>query len=44
MLLEKIEEIMDNDGLRTKLSQNIKAFYHADATERIADGILGMIK
>jgi UDP-N-acetylglucosamine--N-acetylmuramyl-(pentapeptide) pyrophosphoryl-undecaprenol N-acetylglucosamine transferase len=44
MLLEKIEEIMDNEELRAKLSQNIKAFYHADATERIADGVLGMIK
>lgn len=44
MLLEKIEEIIDNEELRAKLVQNIKPFYHADATERIADGILGMIK
>jgi UDP-N-acetylglucosamine--N-acetylmuramyl-(pentapeptide) pyrophosphoryl-undecaprenol N-acetylglucosamine transferase len=44
MLLEKIEEIMDNEELRAKLSQNIRPFYHADATEKIADGILGMIK
>jgi UDP-N-acetylglucosamine--N-acetylmuramyl-(pentapeptide) pyrophosphoryl-undecaprenol N-acetylglucosamine transferase len=44
MLLEKIEEIMNNDELRMKMSQNIRSFYHADATEKIADGILGMIK
>lgn len=44
MLIEKIEEIMNNEELRMKLSKNIQAFYHADATERIADGILGMIK
>lgn len=44
MLLEKIGEILENDELRRKLSDNIKTFYHPDAAERIADGILGMIK
>ena len=44
MLLEKIDEIMDNDELRNKLSTNIRAFYHPDATEKLAEGILGMIK
>ncbi|MDR3558832.1 MAG: undecaprenyldiphospho-muramoylpentapeptide beta-N-acetylglucosaminyltransferase [Candidatus Pacebacteria bacterium] len=44
MLIEKIEEIMNDDKLREKLSQNIKAFYHPDAAEKIAEGILGMIK
>lgn len=44
MLLSKINEIIENEELRNKLSQNIKAFYHPDAANRIADGILGMIK
>jgi UDP-N-acetylglucosamine--N-acetylmuramyl-(pentapeptide) pyrophosphoryl-undecaprenol N-acetylglucosamine transferase len=44
MLLEKINEILDNDELAVKLSNGIKSFYHPDATERIADGILGMVK
>jgi UDP-N-acetylglucosamine--N-acetylmuramyl-(pentapeptide) pyrophosphoryl-undecaprenol N-acetylglucosamine transferase len=44
MLLGKIEEIMNDKELRAKLSQNIRAFYHPDATEKIAEGILGMIK
>jgi UDP-N-acetylglucosamine--N-acetylmuramyl-(pentapeptide) pyrophosphoryl-undecaprenol N-acetylglucosamine transferase len=44
MLLEKIDEIMENEILRAKLAENIGTFYHPDATEKIADGILGMIK
>ncbi len=44
MLLEKIEELLENETLRSKLAENIGTFYHADATEKIADGILGMIK
>jgi UDP-N-acetylglucosamine--N-acetylmuramyl-(pentapeptide) pyrophosphoryl-undecaprenol N-acetylglucosamine transferase len=44
LLLEKIKEIMTNDELRSKLSQNISNFYHPDATEKIVDGILGMIE
>lgn len=44
MLLSKINEIMENEELRAKLSANIRAFYHPDAAQRIADGILGMIK
>lgn len=43
MLLEKIEELMDDDGLRQKMANNIKTFYHPDAAERIAEGVLGMI-
>ncbi len=44
MLLAKIDEIMNNEEIRNKLSTNIKAFYHPDAASRIADGIVGMIK
>ena len=44
MLLEKIDELMDNELLRNKLAENIGKFYHPEATEKIAEGILGMIK
>lgn len=44
LLQSRIDEIMENQELSNKLSQNIKVFYHADATERIAQGVLGMIK
>ncbi len=44
MLMSRIDEIMDDWELRQKLSENIGAFYHPDAADRIAEGILGMIK
>lgn len=44
MLMAKIDEIMNNEELRNKLSKNIQTFYYPDATERIAEGVLGMIK
>lgn len=44
MLLEKINEIMESETLRSKLSENIGTFYHPDAADKLADGILGMIK
>jgi UDP-N-acetylglucosamine--N-acetylmuramyl-(pentapeptide) pyrophosphoryl-undecaprenol N-acetylglucosamine transferase len=44
MLLEKIDKILNDEDLRNKLATNIKSFYHPEATEKIADGILGMIK
>jgi UDP-N-acetylglucosamine--N-acetylmuramyl-(pentapeptide) pyrophosphoryl-undecaprenol N-acetylglucosamine transferase len=44
MMLEKIEEIMTNDELRAKMSRNIQVFYHPDAADKIAEGVLGMIK
>ena len=44
MLLKKIEEIMINDELRAKMEKNIKVFYHPDAADKIAEGVLGMIK
>lgn len=43
MLLGTLEKIINDENFRANLSVNIKNFYHADATERIADGILGMI-
>lgn len=44
MLLGKIEEIMENEALRKSLSENIRQFYHPDAAEKIAEGVIGMIK
>ncbi|MFA6973130.1 MAG: undecaprenyldiphospho-muramoylpentapeptide beta-N-acetylglucosaminyltransferase [Parcubacteria group bacterium] len=43
LLLGKIEEIMNSEELRAGLSQNIRGFYHPDAAEKIAAGILSMI-
>jgi UDP-N-acetylglucosamine--N-acetylmuramyl-(pentapeptide) pyrophosphoryl-undecaprenol N-acetylglucosamine transferase len=44
MLMEKIDQIMNDELLRDKLAINIGTFYHPEAAEKIADGILGMIK
>lgn len=44
MLLEKIDEILSDEALAKRLADNIATFYHPDATERIAQGILGMIE
>jgi UDP-N-acetylglucosamine--N-acetylmuramyl-(pentapeptide) pyrophosphoryl-undecaprenol N-acetylglucosamine transferase len=44
MLLEKIEEMMNNEELRQKMAGNIGVFYHPDASDKIAEGVLGMIK
>jgi len=45
MLREKIDEILNDEALNAKLRTNIKNnFYHPEAAERIAEGILGMIK
>jgi UDP-N-acetylglucosamine--N-acetylmuramyl-(pentapeptide) pyrophosphoryl-undecaprenol N-acetylglucosamine transferase len=44
VLLGKIDEILETEELRKKLATNIKTFYHPDAAEKIAEGILAMIK
>jgi len=44
LLLSRIGEVMENPELQEKLSRNIRSFYHPDAAEKIAQGILGMIK
>ncbi|MEK7598530.1 MAG: undecaprenyldiphospho-muramoylpentapeptide beta-N-acetylglucosaminyltransferase [Patescibacteria group bacterium] len=44
VLLNKINEIMESAELQKKLSENIKTFYHADAAEKITEGILGMME
>lgn len=44
LLLNRIDEVMNNNDLKTTLSTNIKQFYHPDAADRLADGILGLVK
>jgi UDP-N-acetylglucosamine:LPS N-acetylglucosamine transferase len=44
LLLNRINQVMDDGNLQAKLSENIKKFYHPDAAERLADGILGLIE
>jgi UDP-N-acetylglucosamine--N-acetylmuramyl-(pentapeptide) pyrophosphoryl-undecaprenol N-acetylglucosamine transferase len=40
ILLKNIFELMENEKLRSKLSEAVRAFYHPDAAERIAEEIL----
>lgn len=44
IFLSRINEIMNDENLSKQLGENIKYFYHPDAAEKIADGILGIIK
>ena len=44
LMLGKIKEMMTDEALRAKLSENIRHFYHADAADKLAEGVLGMIK
>lgn len=44
LLLSRIDEIMESQELQDKLAQGISSFYHPDASEKIAQGVLGMIK
>lgn len=44
MLLETIEKIIGNEALKNKLVSNIRTFYHPDAADRIAEGVIGMIE
>lgn len=40
ILMGKITELLDQPELRAKMSQQVRVFYHPDAAEKIADGIL----
>jgi len=40
LLMGRIDEILENQELNQKLSEGIKKFYHPDAAEKIADGII----
>jgi UDP-N-acetylglucosamine--N-acetylmuramyl-(pentapeptide) pyrophosphoryl-undecaprenol N-acetylglucosamine transferase len=43
IILNRINQVMDDSNMQAKLSENIKNFYHPDATERLADGVLGLV-
>lgn len=44
IFLSRIEEILQDNELAQKLSENIRQFYHADAADKIADAIIDIIK
>jgi UDP-N-acetylglucosamine--N-acetylmuramyl-(pentapeptide) pyrophosphoryl-undecaprenol N-acetylglucosamine transferase len=43
MLIQKIESILNDKELKDKLSRNIKEFYHVDAADKIAQGIIDLV-
>ncbi len=44
LLLEKIEQLLTEKELRTQIQNNIAEFYHPDAAQKIAAGIVKMIE
>lgn len=42
MLMSRINEIMENQELQNKFSQNIQIFFHPDAADKITQGLLEM--
>lgn len=42
MLISKVEKILNDKELKEKLSRNIQEFYHADAPEKIAQGVIDL--
>ena len=43
ILLKKIKEILDNEDLRKNMSGKIKAFYHPQAPEHLAQGLIELV-
>jgi UDP-N-acetylglucosamine--N-acetylmuramyl-(pentapeptide) pyrophosphoryl-undecaprenol N-acetylglucosamine transferase len=43
LFLEKINELLRNDGLRTEMGEKLSVFFHPDAAEKIADGIIDLL-
>jgi UDP-N-acetylglucosamine--N-acetylmuramyl-(pentapeptide) pyrophosphoryl-undecaprenol N-acetylglucosamine transferase len=43
ILVQKIEGLLNDAGLRGKMGEAIRAFYHPQAADMIADGILDLI-
>ncbi|MEA3322951.1 MAG: undecaprenyldiphospho-muramoylpentapeptide beta-N-acetylglucosaminyltransferase [Patescibacteria group bacterium] len=43
ILTDKVTQLLHDKELRTQLQEKIHAFYHPDAAEKIADGIIKMI-
>ncbi len=44
MLLEKVEKLLDDNQLAQSMGQKLKTFYHPNADEVIANGIIEMIR
>lgn len=42
MLIHKIESILNDKNLKDRLTKNISEFYHEDAADKIADGIIDL--
>ncbi|MBP6889336.1 MAG: UDP-N-acetylglucosamine--N-acetylmuramyl-(pentapeptide) pyrophosphoryl-undecaprenol N-acetylglucosamine transferase [Candidatus Moranbacteria bacterium] len=43
LFLENLENVMNNDGLRAEMGEKLHVFYHADAAERITDGLIDLM-
>lgn len=44
LLIEKVSELMNNDGLRAEMGEKISVFFHPDAAEKIADGVIDLLR
>lgn len=43
LLMEKIAELLRNDGLRADMGEKLAVFFHPDAAEKIADGLVDLL-
>ena len=43
ILTDKVAQLLHDKELRNQLQEKIYVFYHPDAAEKIADGIMKMI-
>lgn len=44
ILMEKIEKLLKDKSLASAMAEKIKSFHHADAADKIADGIIGLVR
>ncbi|MBP7811713.1 MAG: undecaprenyldiphospho-muramoylpentapeptide beta-N-acetylglucosaminyltransferase [Candidatus Moranbacteria bacterium] len=43
LLMENLDNLMNNDALRFEMGEKLRVFYHPDAAERIADGLVDLM-
>ena len=43
LFLENLENLLNNDDLRAEMGERLHVFYHPDAAERIADGLIDLM-
>ena len=43
LFLENLENLINNDGLRAEMGEKLHVFYHSDAAELIADGLIDLM-